>query len=155
MRVRERSSKLDQWNNYRRIRNIQRHGTYLSGCTFSCTECVNLIDKFKRRKLEPKHGSAFGKLRLTETSMIYNGGVNGLSNALVMGAWFLQASIGTASNGWKSIHPHMGLSHVPNGVSWAYYNPFHANGDGTYSPNPIFYAMYMFSLLNGEQVVSS
>lgn len=96
-----------------------------------------------------------GKLRMTETNPIYNGGQLGISNTMTMDAWYLNLAITLASEGWQGLENHSVLTVYAPWGRMAYYNPFVKQRDGNYSAAPIFYGMYLFSKIAGQQIVAT
>lgn len=95
------------------------------------------------------------KMFLDETSMIYLGGLTGLSDALLADAWYTNLAINLANNNWQSLNNHSVIIDSRFGGNGAPYNPFLKHMDGKYSATPFFYAMYLFSKIEGQQTVSN
>lgn len=86
--------------------------------------------------------------RVTESNSVSNGGSYGLSNSLISAAWYLNECIAFASIGYAGINTHMFFI-----ASQPYYSPIHLNADQTFTPNPIFYGLYLMSKLQGQQII--
>ncbi len=95
-------------------------------------------------------GSAISKQRLTETNSLGNGGVNGLSNTLMSAAFILNEAIQTANLGYGGINVHNRYAGQP-----VYYSPVSQLSDGNFGAAPIFYGMYLFAQVQGQQILAS
>lgn len=88
--------------------------------------------------------------RMTETNTICARGQSGMSDRLVAATWFLNSAMVLANYGWAGINIHS--------VWWGglgIYNPIQIAADGNFIAAPIFYGMYLFSRIEGEQIIPS
>lgn len=95
-------------------------------------------------------GSSVSKQRFTETNTLGNRGVVGLSDTLMAATFILTESIQLANYGYAGLNVH----NVYAG-GFGTYNPFIQNADGNFSPGTIFYGMYLFSQIEGQQILPS
>ena len=101
------------------------------------------------------------KTRMSESNSICGGGGLGASNLLMSSTWFLNMSIMLANNGFSGINIHNNTwwpasSGSPT-IGYVYpniYGPLQVNSDLTFSPGPIFYGMYLFSQIEGQQTIA-
>ena len=104
------------------------------------------------------------KLAMTESNSICGGTgtPSGMTDRLLAAAWFVNTAIALASTGWSAINVHDYIGHSgwptssfvgPNGNS--YYNPAWLNADGTWQAGSVFYGMYLFAQIEGQQQVQS
>jgi hypothetical protein len=93
--------------------------------------------------------------RMSETETIGNCGQAGLSNRLVASAWYIQMASSLAQLGWVGLNIHNAYLNsgacTPQGV----YNPFVQQADGGFAPGTIFYGLYLFSKIEGQQILPS
>lgn len=96
-----------------------------------------------------------GKLALTETNAIANGGANGRTNALGGAAWLIDVGINTAKAGFLQLNQHNVITpYIPWGHP-SYYNSFALQGDGNYSAGANFYALYLLSKVEGHPIITT
>lgn len=89
------------------------------------------------------------KQRLTESNSICALGQNGSSNAMMAATFFINEAIIAVNNGWA------GIDTLNYYFQPTFYNPFVLNGDNTFSPTPIFYALDIFAKISGQQIAMS
>jgi hypothetical protein len=88
-------------------------------------------------------------MRLTESnSMGFASGGNGISNRLAAATWYLNEAIVMAAGGWSGINIHAAYHFVS-----AIYNPIVQLGDGNFGAGPIFYGLFLFSKIEGQQIL--
>jgi hypothetical protein len=93
---------------------------------------------------------------ITEFGIICDGGMQGVTDRLIAATYYLELAQSTASGGWAGIMPHNVV--VPelwgDGLTRpAYYNQFAMQSDGGYAPMPMFYGQYLFSQIQGQQII--
>ena len=88
--------------------------------------------------------------RMSETNSICSRGQTGMSNAMVASAWFLNTAIVLASNGWLGMNVHT----VWTG-GMGIYNPVIITADNNFKAGTVFYGMYLFTKIQGQQIVPS
>ncbi len=100
--------------------------------------------------------SAFApnKLMMTEGNSRAGCGLQGVSDRLMASAWYLNLVIALANDGWLGFQPHNAILTCYGQLHNGYYDPFVLQGDGSFAPSPIFYGMYLFSKIAGQQTVS-
>jgi len=91
-------------------------------------------------------------LVMSETNSLSFGGQVGVSDRLMAQAWFINFAAKLAKGGWAGICPHSTYSY--NGGQGVY-NPIVKNANGSFSPSPIFYGMYLLSKIAGKQMAAS
>lgn len=99
------------------------------------------------------------KQRMTETNTLGNSGALGLSDRMVSATWYLNQAIILANQGYAGINTHnhyaeIGVPGLPT-VGNGFYNPLVLQVDGNFAPGPIFYGLYLFSKIEGQQIISS
>lgn len=88
--------------------------------------------------------------RMLETNSICGGGQTGMSDRLMASTWFLNTAMVLANNGWLGMNVHSGW---PIGIS--VYNTAIVQPDQNFSPGAVFYGMYLFSKIEGQQILPS
>lgn len=88
--------------------------------------------------------------RMTETNSICSHGQVGMSDAMVATAWFLNTAIVLANNGWLGMNVHSVWS---PGIG--IYNPAVITANNNFKATPVFYGMYLFSKIQGQQIIPS
>ena len=93
---------------------------------------------------------------LTEFGIICDGGDPRITNRLIAATYYLRLAQSAAAGGWVGIMPHNVV--IPE--LWgdgktrpAYYNQFIVQPDGGYAPTPMFYGMYLFAQIVGQQII--
>lgn len=101
-----------------------------------------------------------GKYRLDETNMGFDSLTQGISNATVGTAWYLNMSTRLAGQGGVGLSPHVCGSTqcataggFPGRTGWLS-NWYNVSGSN-YSPAPIFYGMYLFSKIEGQPIAAT
>jgi hypothetical protein len=85
------------------------------------------------------------KLRISEFNSVFGGGQAGVSDVAAAATWGLAAMIKLSEAGVTGVNLHGGMG--------GSYSPQARNTDGSYSPKPIYYAMLMFSRLQGGRIL--
>lgn len=93
-----------------------------------------------------KYGSVLQ--RMSETNSICARGEAGMSDRMMAATWFVNTAMILASNGWAGMNIHTVWT---GGIG--VYNPVVIQPDGNFSPGTVFYGMYLFSKVEGQQVV--
>lgn len=86
-------------------------------------------------------------IRMTETNSVCAGGINGISNVLASATWGTEYMMQLISAGYAGIDFHSGR------VATLFYTPFVQNGDLTYTPQPLYYAMLMVAQIEGMRAL--
>ena len=97
--------------------------------------------------------------RLTEWGIVADGGLNGVTNTLVAATYYLKLAQSAITNGFTGLNPHNVL--VPE--QWgdgqpprlAYYNQVEQLPNGEWGPAPMFYGMWLWSQLVGQQTIAT
>lgn len=90
--------------------------------------------------------------RLTETNSMNTRGVAGMSDRLMAATFILNESIELAAGGWNGINVHE--CYTLSGAACVY-NPVIQQPDLNFAPGPIFYGMYLFAQIEGDQIAQS
>jgi hypothetical protein len=85
------------------------------------------------------------KVRISEFNSVFGGGQAGVSDVAASAVWGLASMIKLSEIGVAGVNLHGGLG--------GFYSPQARNDNGSYSPRPIFYAMLMFSRLQGGRML--
>lgn len=101
-------------------------------------------------------------IRMAETNTICGGGVLGVSDRMMSAAWFLNEAILLAKAGWGGVNIHNNLWWPASGgsqvVGTANPNSYGAllwnATDSKYYPGAIFYGMFLFSKIAGQQTAN-
>jgi hypothetical protein len=95
-------------------------------------------------------------LSVTEWGIICDGGMQGITDRLIAATYYLRFAMSAVVNGYAGIMPHNVV--IPE--LWgdgktrpAYYNQFIVQPDGGYAPTPMFYGMYLFARIVGQQTI--
>lgn len=97
-----------------------------------------------------KYGSVLQ--RMSETNTICSHGTAGMSDRMMASTWFINLAMILASNGWAGMNVHGTWGQTPNvGI----YNPLVIQLDGNFGPGTVFYGMFLFSKIVGQQIVPS
>ena len=93
------------------------------------------------------------KTRLAETNTVGAGGVDGISNVLASATWTLGEDILFATHGWQGTNVHNSFFQgFINGKN-ATYNSFVLEPDGGIGAGADFYALLLFSMVEGKSVL--
>jgi hypothetical protein len=87
--------------------------------------------------------------RMTETNSLCSRGQAGMSDRLMAAAWFINTAIVLANQGWAGMNVH---SVWTGGIG--VYNPMLITADNNFTATPIFYGMYLFSKIQGQQIAA-
>lgn len=90
------------------------------------------------------------KQRMSETNSICARGQTGMSDRLMASTWFLNLAIILANNGWAGMNVHEVWT---GGVG--VYNPAIVQADQNFAPGTVFYGMYLFAKIEGQQILPS
>ena len=92
------------------------------------------------------------ELFITESFKGASGGLVGVSDRLAAAAWYVNEAIVFANIGWSGINTHNANQSIsiPNDP----YDPVVQQVDGNFGPGPIFYGMYLFSKIEGQQTAA-
>jgi hypothetical protein len=95
---------------------------------------------------------------ITEFGIICDGGDPRITNRLIAATYYLKLAQSAASGGWAGIMPHNVI--IPelwgDGLTRpAYYSQFALQPDGGYAPTPMFYGMYLFARMTGQQLITA
>jgi hypothetical protein len=96
--------------------------------------------------------------RLTEWGIICEGGYLGITNTDLAATYYLRLAQSAIANGWSGLNPHNGLTPSPwsDGTErLAYYNQIVQLPDGSWGPLPMFYGMWMWAQLVGQQTIAA
>jgi Glycosyl hydrolase family 79, N-terminal domain len=85
------------------------------------------------------------KLRISEFNSVFGGGQAGVSDVAASAIWGLASMMKLSEIGVVGVNLHGGLG--------GFYSPQARNDGGSYSPRPIYYAMLMFSRLQGGRIL--
>lgn len=88
--------------------------------------------------------------RMSETNSICSRGQLGMSDRLMAATWFINVAATLASQGWAGMNIHS----VWTGGIGAY-NPVLITADQNFTATPVFYGMFLFSKIQGQQIVPS
>jgi hypothetical protein len=91
--------------------------------------------------------------RMTETNSVDNGGLADISNTMGGSAWLILEQIILAAAGWSGVNIHGYYIQVPGFPANPQYVPMVHLSDGNFGPGASFYAMFMFSKIEGQQIV--
>ena len=101
------------------------------------------------------------KTRMTESNTICSGGVAGSSDRMMAAAWYLNEAILLANGGYNGVNTHNVFWWPASGgapiIGTANPNTYGAlllSGDGNFYPGSIFYGLYLFSKIEGQQTIS-
>lgn len=95
--------------------------------------------------------------RFTESNSVNIGGQSGISDKMMSATWYLTEAITLARLGYAGINTHMFFTGESTGgnAGQGWYNPVIIQADQTSAPGPIFYGMYLFSQIQGQQIINS
>lgn len=89
-------------------------------------------------------------LIMSEINSVSQGGAPGVSDRMMSQAYYAWLAIRLQRLGWAGMYSHATYDGSNSGT----YDPIHNNGDGTYSPRPVFYGMLAFSKIVGRATAS-
>lgn len=103
-------------------------------------------------------GTTYG-LNLNECNINSKGGTKGITDRAIAATWFCQLAPTLATAGWKGVCQHNVLV-AGSSTSYShigYYNAFTnlTPGGTTWYATPIFYGMYLFSKMAGQQIATA
>jgi hypothetical protein len=87
--------------------------------------------------------------RMSETNSICSRGQAGMSDRMMAAAWFVNTAIILANQGWTGMNIH---SVWTGGIG--NYNPVFIAPDNNFNAMPVFYGMYLFSKIQGQQIAA-
>lgn len=90
--------------------------------------------------------------RMTETNSINLRGVAGMSDRLMSATYILNEMMVLAEEGWNGINVHE--CYTLAGAACVY-NPIAQQLDSNFAPGPIFYGLYLFAQIEGDQIAQS
>ena len=90
--------------------------------------------------------------QLSESNSCSSGGLAGVSDRLSGATWYVNEAITFANLGWSGINTHNAYTSffTPNGP----YNPVVQETDNNFGPGPIFYGLFLFSKIEGQQTAA-
>ena len=86
-------------------------------------------------------------IRMTETNSVCAGGRTGVSNVLASATWATGYMMQLIAAGYAGVDFHSGR------VATLFYTPFVQNGDLTYTPQPLYYALLLVAQIEGMRVL--
>jgi hypothetical protein len=87
--------------------------------------------------------------RMTETNSICSRGQAGMSDRMMASAWFINTAIVLANQGWAGMNPfQVWFGGIGN------YNPTVITADNNFAPSPVFYGMFLFAKIQGQQTAA-
>jgi hypothetical protein len=102
-------------------------------------------------------GTTYFGATISEFGIICEGGIPGITDRLIAATYYLKLAQSAAAYGYSGIYPHnvLTLQEWPDGMKrLAYYNQFVQQPDGGWSPAPMFFGMYLFAKLEGQQLIN-
>lgn len=90
---------------------------------------------------------------VNETNSVNIGGVHGLSDGLIAATWFINQTATLVPLGYSGVNVHMTFGGETAGKPQGYYNPLVLQADQNFAPGAIFYALYMVTKLQGQQLL--
>lgn len=99
-------------------------------------------------------------MRMTETNSICGGGALGSSDRLMASTWYLNQAIALASAGWSGINTHNNFCQVAQTTCPVLdttnpntYGALLLSGDGNFYAGAVFNGLYLFSRIEGQQII--
>jgi len=136
------------------LQNVSYHWYNINGSVPNTSFLLNSIANFKTSFNSNTAWAGSVKQRLSETNSINLGGQNIFSNTLMSAAWYLNQAIILSQLGYAGLNEHMFFT-GESSTTQGYYNPMLQQPDQNFAPGAIFYGMYLFSRIQGQQIINS
>lgn len=137
------------------LQNVTYHWYNINGTVPNISYLLNSIVNFKATFSSNTVWAGSVKQRLSETNSINCGGQDGFSNRMMAATWYLNQAITLAQLGYAGINTHMFFTGETCALPQGYYNAVVRQPDQNFAPGPIFYGLYLFSKIAGQQIINS
>lgn len=137
------------------LQNVTYHWYNINGTVPNTSYLLNSIANFKATFSSNTVWAGSVKQRLSETNSINCGGQDGFSNRMMAATWYLNQAIMLANLGYAGINTHMFFTGETCALPQGYYNAVVRQPDQNFAPGPVFYGLYLFSKISGQQIINS